>query len=80
MWFFSVTVLRFTKGVKVYLQPWTKHLRQTLVFLWNSALWEKFITYFFRNLVPVLTKISFWEDNRGIGYNFVKFRGLAYIS
>ena len=23
-------------------QPFTKYLRQTLVFMWNSALWEKF--------------------------------------
>ena len=27
------------------LQPWTKYLRQTLVFLWNSALKESFNFY-----------------------------------
>ena len=27
-----------------------------------------------------LTKISFWKENRGVGYDFVKLRGLAYIS
>ena len=28
------------------LQSWTKYLRQTLVFIWNSALQEKFDVYF----------------------------------
>ena len=27
-------------------QSWTKYIRQTLVFMWNSALWENFNFYF----------------------------------
>ena len=30
----------------VELQPQTKYLRKTPVFMWNSALWEKFNFYF----------------------------------
>ena len=48
-----------------YLQSFTKYLRLTLVFLWNSALWEKF--YFcFSRVVFILagrlgTRLSFFE-------------------
>ena len=31
---------------RIILQPWTKYLRQTLVFMWNIALQEKFNFYF----------------------------------
>ena len=39
-------VLRLRLGCKMKLQPWTKYFRQTLVFMWNSALLEKFNFYF----------------------------------
>ena len=47
----SVTIQNKVKEQKVgllsmLLQLWTKYLRQTLVFMWNSALREKFNFYF----------------------------------
>ena len=53
------------------LQPQTKYLRKILVFMWNSALWEKF--YLCYDLL-VLTKFSFREEDWKLGYNFMKFR------
>ena len=43
------------------LQPWTKYLRQTLVFMWNSAKTGKVQFLFFSSFLVVLTKVSFWE-------------------
>ena len=47
----SVTIQNKVKEEKVgllsmLLQLWTKYLRQALVFMWNSALREKFNFYF----------------------------------
>ena len=47
----SVAIQNKVKEQKVgllsmLLQLWTKYLRQTLVFMWNSALQEKFNFYF----------------------------------
>ena len=47
----SVAIQNKVKEQKVgllsmLLQLWTKYLRQTLVFMWNSALREKFNFYF----------------------------------
>ena len=54
-------------------QSWAKYLRQTLVFMWNSALREKFNFYFFRSFLLVLTKFSFWKNDWALGYNSIKF-------
>ena len=53
------------------LQPRTKYLRKNLVFMWNSALWEKF--YLCYDLF-VLTKFSFREEDWKLGYNSMKFQ------
>ena len=42
-----------------YQQSFTKYLRQTLVFMSNSALKEKLNFYLFRSFLLVLTKVSF---------------------
>ena len=47
---------------------WTKYLRQNLHFISSSTLREKLNFYF-----PVLTKVSFLEENWALRYNFVKF-------
>ena len=43
------------------LKAQTKYLRKTLVFMWNSALWEKFNFYF----QGVLTKMLFFGGRLG---------------
>ena len=53
----------------VGLQPWTKYLRQTIVFIWNSVLQEKFYFYFSRVFCQ---KFLFWEDEWALGYNSMK--------
>ena len=52
-------LLKYSKN---NVQSQTKYLRQTLVFMWNSAQREKFNFYFLRSFLLVLTKFSFWED------------------
>ena len=54
-------------------QALTKYLRKSLVFMWNSALWEKFNFYFQRVFLLVLTKFSFWEEDWALGHTFMKF-------
>ena len=48
-----------------------KSLRQTLVFMWNSALRKKFNFYFSQFLI-ILTKFSFWEGGCALGYSSMK--------
>ena len=48
-------------------------LRETLVFLRNSAIQEKFSFSFFRIFLLVLTKFSFSEEDWTLGYNSMKF-------
>ena len=43
------------------LQPWTKYLRKTLVFMWNNAKTVKVQFLFFSSFLVVLRKVSFWE-------------------
>ena len=64
----------------VYLQTFTKYLRQTLVFMWNSALREKFNFYFCKSFLLVLTKFSFWQEDWALGYHSMKFRLFPDIS
>ena len=58
------------------LQLFTKYLRQTLVFMWNSALRKKFkffIFFFYSSFLLILTKFSLWEEDWVLGYNSIKF-------
>ena len=54
------------------LQSWTKYLRQTLVFILNSALWEKF-NFCFSGFFARLTKILIWEEEWVLGNKSMKF-------
>ena len=62
------------------LQPPTKYLRKTLVFMWNSVLREKFDFYFQGVFLLVLTKFSFWEEDWAIGYNSMEFWHYSELS
>ena len=48
----------------LHLQSFTKYLRLNLVFMWNSALREKF----FKSLFPVLTKFLFCQGDWALGF------------
>ena len=61
------------------LQSFTKYLRQTLVFTWDSALWEKFDFCFFRRFLLVLTIFSSWEEDWALRNNSMKFRDFPEI-
>ena len=61
---------KFLKSV-CDLQSFTKYLRLTLVFMWNSTLREKFI---FCSFLLVLTKFSIWKKDLALGYYSMKFR------
>ena len=61
-------------------QPFTRYLRLTLVFMWNSALREKFKFLFFKSFLQVLTKFSFWPEDWALGYHSMKFRHFPDIS
>ena len=50
-----------------------KYLRQNLVFMWDSALREKFSFWFFKRFLLVLTKFSFRQKDRALGNNSMKF-------
>ena len=52
------------------LQSFTGYLRLTLVFMWNSALREKFNFSF----LVVFKKLSFWQGEWALGYHCMKFR------
>ena len=59
---------------EINLQSFAKYLRLTLVFMRNSALWEKFNFCFSRDFLLVLTKFSFWQGGWALGYHSMKFR------
>ena len=44
--FWESLIVPFASKAPEYLQSWTKCMRQTLIFLWNSAIWENFNFYF----------------------------------
>ena len=44
------------------LQPWTKYLRKTLVFMWNSALWGNINFYFSAVFCQFQQNICFWGE------------------
>ena len=54
-------------------------MRLTLVFMWNSAQWEKFNFCFSKSLLLVLTTLSFWQGDWALGYQS-KFRHFLDIS
>ena len=58
------------------LQSFTGYLRLTLVFMWNSALREKFNFSFSKSFLFALTKFSFW---RGLGAR-LSFYGVLRFS
>ena len=60
-------------------QPWTKYLRQTLLFLWNSALREKVNFYFSGVFLLVLKKFSVREEDRTLDYHSMKFWGFPDV-
>ena len=62
------------------LQSFTKYLRQTLVFKWDSALWEKFDFCFFRRFLLVLPTFSSWEEDWALRNNSMKFWDFPDIS
>ena len=60
-------------------QSFTKYLRQILVFVLNSALRQKFNFYFFWGFLVVLTKFSFWEEDKELGNNSMGFQDFSDI-
>ena len=63
------------------LQLFTKVLRQTLVFMWNRALWEKFRFLFFRRFLLMLAGLSFLGEEKALGNNSsLKFWSVRSIS
>ena len=54
-------------------QSFTKYLRLTLVFMWNSAPWEKFNFLFFKGFLLVLTKLLFWQKDWALDYHSMEF-------
>ena len=50
-------------------QPFTKCLRQTLFFMWNRALREKFNFFFLSSFLLILAKYLFCEKNLAL-WNF----------
>ena len=59
------------------LQSFTKYLRLTLVFMWNSALREKFIFCFQGFLVGINGMLILAG---GLGYHSIEFRHFPDIS
>ena len=61
------------KSVSKNLRSITKHLRQTLIFMWNSALREKFNFCFSWDFYLEHTSYSFREEDWALGIYSVKF-------
>ena len=96
LWLFNnISVQAIIHIQSFKLQPWTKYLRKTQVFMWNSALWENFIFIFsagflfflsltsFSNLcIPCLLLIiilPFACGQKGICYSIKKFQNIMSI-
>ena len=61
------------------VQPFTKYLRQTLVFMWNSALREKFnFLSFFSSLLLILTKKIIFGGRLGTKLWFYEILGFSW--
>ena len=53
--------LLLTPKITTFLQSWTKYLRKTLFFMWNSALPGKFNIYFSGVFCTSIEKKYFWR-------------------
>ena len=56
----SANVIHKLNPYKAELHSSSKYLRITLVFMWNSAVQEKFHFFLFKSFLIVLTNFSFW--------------------
>ena len=65
---------------QISLQSVTKCLRLTLIFVWNSALREKFNCYFSGLVLLLFTKFSFLKGELTLGYHLTKFGHFPNIS
>ena len=70
---FIHNIIIFAPSSRRKLQLFTKYFRQTVVFMWNSTLREKFIFFFFRRFLLVLLKFTFREQDQALGNNSMKF-------
>ena len=70
----DITLEKLKCSVQICWQPAAKYLRLTLVFMWSSALWEKFDCCFSRAFLPALTKFSISHRGWALGYHFMEFR------
>ena len=61
------------------LQPFTKYFRQTVIFMWNSAL-RKSSTSIFQEILLVLTKFSFREVRQALGNNSICFENFLIFT
>ena len=75
---FKVQYLDFPTKID-NLQSFTKYMILTLVFMWNSALREKF-DFFFQEIFTSVNKIPFWLEDWALGYYSLKFRLYTDIS
>ena len=76
----AATGLKPSISMSEHPQSFKKHLRPTLVFMWNSALRQKFNFCFSVRFLLVLTKFSFWEGDWGLGNNSMKIWHVCDIS
>ena len=66
-----------------FLQSFTKYMRQTLVFMWNSALRKKLSFYFSGVFAKYWKKILCWKEDWALVCNsskFWDFPGISYFS
>ena len=62
----------------VLLQPFTKYLRQALVFMWNTALRENF-NFFFSSFLLILTKKFILEGRLATRLQFCETVGFFWV-
>ena len=60
-------------------QSFQKYLRHILVFVLNSAFRKKLNFYFSWRFLVVLTKFSFWEEDKELGNNSMRFQDFSDI-
>ena len=60
-------------------QSFTKYLRLILVSC-EIAHYGKSLNSIFQKFFLVLTRFSFWQEKRALGYHSMKFRHFSYIS
>ena len=62
----------FSSWLLMLLQPVTGYLGLALVFMWGSALRERF-NLFFKSFLLALTKFSNWRVDWALGYHSMGF-------